>query len=71
MVAGLGLPSAAGAFHHVSVPGDDCAPEQAGTPGDNPTAHAAIDLHNPAQDLPLPPFGTPGNDATPDECPAH
>jgi hypothetical protein len=66
----LALPTAAGAFHHSAVPGDECAPAQAGTPGNNPTAHAAIAEHNPAQTLPLPPAGTPGDDATPAECPA-
>jgi hypothetical protein len=66
----LAFPAGAGAFHHVAVPADECAPAQAGTPGNNPTAHAAIAEHNPAQTLPLPPFGTPGDAATPDECPA-
>ncbi|HZO96642.1 MAG TPA: hypothetical protein VFB42_04645 [Gaiellaceae bacterium] len=68
--AALGIPASASAFHHVAVPADECAPAQAGTPGDNPTAHAAIADHNPAQTLPLPPFGTPGDAATPEACPA-
>jgi len=66
----LALPVPAGAFHHLAVPADECAPAQAGTPGNNPTAHAAIAEHNPAQALPLPPFDTPGDLATPEECPA-
>jgi hypothetical protein len=66
----LAVPASASAFHHLAVPGDECAPVQAGTPGDNPTAHAAIADNNPAQVLPLPPFGTPGDDATPSTCPA-
>jgi hypothetical protein len=66
----LALPAGAGAFHHSAVPADECAPAQAGTPGNNPTAHAAIAEHNPAQSLPLPPAGEPGDEATPAECPA-
>ena len=68
--ATLALPGSAFGFHHVAVPADECAPPQAGEPGNNPQAHAAIELHNPALNLPLPPFGTPGNLATPDACPA-
>ena len=68
--AALAVPASASAFHHVAVPADECAPAQAGTPGDNPTAHAAIAEHNPAQMLPRPPFGTPGAEATPETCPA-
>jgi hypothetical protein len=56
------------AFHHVAVPADECAPAQAGTPGNNPMARAAIIAHNPAQTLPLPPFGTPSQ--APTTCPA-
>ena len=70
VAAALIVPTSAYAFHHVAVPADECAPAQAGTPGNNPTAHAAIAEHNPAQTLPLPPFGTPGDAATPSECPA-
>jgi hypothetical protein len=68
--AALAVPASASAFHHVAVPADECAPAQAGTPGNNPTAHAAIAEHNPAQALPLPPAGTPGDQATPATCPA-
>jgi hypothetical protein len=74
LVAGaLAAPSTALAFHHVAVPADECAPAQADTnggPGNNTTAKAAIADHNPAQTLPLPPFGTPGDAATPNSCPA-
>jgi hypothetical protein len=45
-------------------------PGAGGHAGDNPTAHEAIATNNPAQTLPLPPFGTPGDAATPDSCPA-
>ena len=56
------------AFHHVAVPADQCATNAAVTPGDNPVAHEAIQTHNPAQDLPLPPAGTPSQ--APSTCPA-
>ena len=68
--AALLAPLPASAFHHVAVPADECAPAQAGEPGNNPTAHAALVDHNQAQTLPLPPFGTPGDAATPATCPA-
>ena len=32
-------------FIHVTIPGDDCAPAAAGTPGDNTTASNAIPGH--------------------------
>jgi hypothetical protein len=66
----LVIPATASGFHHVGVPADECAPAQAGTPGNNLTANEAIAEHNPAQTLPLPPFGTPGDEATPATCPA-
>jgi hypothetical protein len=56
------------AFHHAAVPADECAPPQAGEPGNNPRARAAIVEHNPAQTLPLPPSGTPSQ--APTTCPA-
>jgi hypothetical protein len=56
------------AFHHVAVPADECATNAAVTPGNNPTARRAIMEHNPAQTLPLPPFGTPSQ--APTTCPA-
>ena len=48
----------AAAFHHVGVPGSTCG-EGPWAGGNNPTARAALLAHNPAQDLPLPPVGTP------------
>jgi hypothetical protein len=55
LTAVLFLPATpAWAFHHVGLP--DCGNEIA---GNNPTARAALLAHNPAQDLPLPPVGTP------------
>jgi hypothetical protein len=56
------------AFHHKSVPADECAPPQAGEPGNNPHAVAAIKQRNPVQSLPLPPAGT--SSQAPLECPA-
>ena len=59
------------AFHHVALP-TECASSAAGVnAGNNPTAKAAIVEHNPAQSLPLPPFGTPSNAAeapAPEHC---
>ena len=68
--AALAIPASASAFHHVAVPADECATMAAVTPGNNPTATSALREHNPAQTLPLPPFGTPGDEATPETCPA-
>ncbi len=71
LVVGLVLPSAAFGFHHVAVPGDDCAPDQAdrnGAPGDNETAHAALVAAG--LTLPLAPAGTTGDAHTPESCPA-
>ena len=73
---GLGLtPSLAAtpglAFHHVALPTECAAPAAGANAGNNPTAHAAIVEHNPAQTLPLPPFGTPSNAAeapAPEHC---
>ena len=56
------------AYHHGGVPADECAPSAAGEPGNNPTAGSAIEQHNPAQEAPLPPTGTPSQ--APTECPA-
>jgi hypothetical protein len=50
------------AFHHTGLPATFCAADAAGSPSnDNGMAKEAISAHNPAQDLPLPPVGTPGN----------
>jgi hypothetical protein len=40
-----------------------CAAEAAGSPSnDNGMAKESLLAHNPAQELPLPPVGTPGQD---------
>jgi hypothetical protein len=62
VVAALAMPVAASAFHHVGLPSTVCASVNAGSPSnDNGMAKEAISAHNPAQTLPLPPVGTPGN----------
>jgi hypothetical protein len=51
------------AFHHVGLPSTVCAAEAAGSPSnDNGMAKESLLAHNPAQELPLPPVGTPGQD---------
>ena len=58
--AGLVAPAGpALAFHHVFVPADECG-QSPNAGGNNPAAAAALSTHNPAQDAPLPPAGTPG-----------
>ena len=50
------------AFHHGALPARFCAADAAGSPSNNNgQAKEAITAHNPAQTLPLPPVGTPGN----------
>ena len=50
------------AFHHGGLPSTVCAAEAAGSPSnDNGMAKESLLAHNPAQGLPLPPVGTPGN----------
>jgi hypothetical protein len=66
VVTAAALPAPALAFHHGGVPADECAPTQAGTPGNNPVANAAVDKNH---SLPIAPVNTPGNDATPATCP--
>jgi hypothetical protein len=66
--AALAIPASASAFHHVAVPADECATNAAVTPGNNPVAHDALVAAG--LTLPLPPFGTPGDAATPETCPA-
>ena len=57
----LALPGSALAFHHIGLPATDCHAAAAGSPSnDNGMAKEAILAHNPAQTLPLPPVGTPG-----------
>ena len=73
VVSVLALPGSAFGFHHVAVPGDDCAPAQAdknGGPSNNTRAAAAQVAKNPVFNPPLPPAGTPGDVATPATCPA-
>jgi hypothetical protein len=61
LVAALAVPAAASAFHHIGLPSTACANENAGSPSnDNGQAKEALLAHNPAQTLPLPPVGTPG-----------
>jgi hypothetical protein len=52
MVALMATP--AFAFHHGAIPADECAPAQAGVPGNNVKARAAIEKN---QALPIPPAG--------------
>ena len=62
VLAALAVPAAASAFHHTGLPSTACANEAAGSPSnDNGQAKEALLAHNPAQTLPLPPVGTPGN----------
>jgi len=62
VVAALAAVPGASAFHHTGLPATFCAAEAAGSPSnDNGQAKEAIIAHNPAQELPLPPVGTPGN----------
>ena len=49
------------AFHHGGLPSTACSNDAAVSPSnDNGLAKEAIVAHNPAQELPLPPVGTPG-----------
>jgi hypothetical protein len=49
------------AFHHGGLPSTVCADEAAVSPSNNNgKAKEALVAHNPAQELPLPPVGTPG-----------
>ena len=51
------------ACHHVGLPSTMYAAEAAGSPSDdNGMAKESLLAHNPAQGLPLPPVGTPGQD---------
>jgi hypothetical protein len=62
VLAALAAAPGALAFHHTGLPSTACAAAAAGSPSnDNGNAKEAITAHNPAQDLPLPPVGTPGN----------
>ena len=62
LLLSLLLPGPVLAFHHGGLPSTVCAADAAGSPSnDNGNAKEAITAHNPAQSLPLPPVGTPGN----------
>jgi hypothetical protein len=62
LLGSLGLPSTVLGFHHTGLPSTVCAAEAAGSPSNNNgEAKEALIENNPAQALPLPPVGTPGN----------
>ena len=62
VVALFAMPAPAVAFHHGGLPATFCHAPAAGSPSnDNGMAKEALIADNPAQDLPLPPVGTPGN----------
>ncbi len=62
LLASLTLPATALGFHHGGLPSTDCAAAAAGSPSNNNgMAKESLIAHNPAQTLPLPPVGTPGN----------
>jgi hypothetical protein len=62
VVALLALPAPAVAFHHGGLPATFCHALAAGSPSnDNGMAKEALLAHNPAQERPLPPVGTPGD----------
>jgi hypothetical protein len=62
LLGSLTLPSAVLGFHHGGLPSTACAADAAGSPSnDNGQAKESLIAHNPAQSLPLPPVGTPGN----------
>lgn len=62
LLLSLLLPGPVLGFHHAGLPSRFCAADAAGSPSnDNGNAKEAITAHNPAQTLPLPPVGTPGN----------
>jgi len=61
LLGSLVLPSTVLGFHHGGLPSTFCAAEAAGSPSnDNGMAKESLIAHNPAQTLPLPPVGTPG-----------
>lgn len=62
LLGSLVLPSTVLGFHHGGLPATACHADAAGSPSnDNGQAKESILAHNPAQTLPLPPVGTPGN----------
>jgi hypothetical protein len=61
LLGSLVLPSTVLGFHHGGLPSTFCAAEAAGSPSNNNgQAKESLIAHNPAQSLPLPPVGTPG-----------
>jgi hypothetical protein len=64
LAAVMAIPGSAMAAHHVFIPAGACADDAAGTgsdsPSNRPRMRENINEKNPAQDLPLPPAGTPG-----------
>lgn len=62
LLGSLVLPGTVLGFHHGGLPSTFCAADAAGSPSNNNgQAKEALIAHNPAQSLPLPPVGTPGN----------
>ena len=61
VLMGAVMAAPAFAFHHGGLPSTVCAAEAAVSPSnDNGQAKESLLAHNPAQELPLPPVGTPG-----------
>ena len=61
LVGSLAAPATALGFHHGGLPSTACAADAAVSPSNN-NGEAKFGLsHNPAQEIPLPPVGTPGN----------
>jgi hypothetical protein len=61
LLAALAMPATALGFHHGGLPSTACAADAADSPSNN-NGEAKFGIsHNPAQGLPLPPVGTPGN----------
>ena len=61
LLTALAVPAGASAFHHGGLPSTVCANANAGSPSNNNGMAKEGIAHNPAQTLPLPPVGTPGN----------
>jgi hypothetical protein len=71
LLGSLVLPSTVLGFHHGGLPSTLCSADAAGEPS-NTNGEVRFGLsHNPEQEIPLPPVGTPGNgDGQGDEfCP--
>jgi len=62
LLGSLVLPSAVLGFHHGGLPSTTCSADAAVDPSNN-NGEAKFGLsHNPAQSIPLPPVGKPGED---------